>query len=263
MPAGTRPWRSSRRAFGQNGHIAWGLTTTESDTQDLFVESRRSQSTRSVSHRRRTQADRGGEADDRGQRHGPGAAHPAGHASRPGHVRRYAGCPRRRTAGNAGMDGFQPRHRPTAEALFRINRAKDREAFLAALRLYQSPAQNLVFAAADGAMGSSTPAWCRCVNPAMAAIQPTARPRRIRLDRAGALRELAAALDPRRARSSTPTTWSRRSITRTGSATTGPGFRAKRILELLGERERHDIASFSAIQMDTQAVQRAIWCRTS
>ena len=27
--------------LGQNGHIAWGFTTTDSDTQDLFVERRR------------------------------------------------------------------------------------------------------------------------------------------------------------------------------------------------------------------------------
>ena len=34
----------------------------------------------------------------------------------------------------------------------------------------------------------------------------------------------------------------------------GPGFRARRILELLGQKQRHDIASFSAIQMDIQAI---------
>src|SRR5262249_44407949 len=139
--------------------------------------------------------------------------------------------------------------------LFKINLARNADEFLAALRLYQAPTQNIAFAAkdgtigfvnagnlplrksgdgrfpADGASGASDwtglvpfEGWPQLFNPPAGAI-------------VNANNTIAGPNYPY---------WL--------GYDQGPGFRALRIIELLSQRQQHDVASFSSIQMDIQAI---------
>ncbi len=148
-------------AIGHNSHLAWGFATTHADTQDLFVE-------------RLNPADRnqyeapGGpiafetreEAIDirfrgdpeiitvRRTRHGPvisDISETAAEVTPADHVLALA------------FPALRPDDR-TADALFRINRAKTRDELMAALRLFHSPMQNIVYAFTDGDIGFVAPA---------------------------------------------------------------------------------------------------------
>jgi penicillin amidase len=240
--------------LGQNGHIAWGFTTTESDTQDLFIA--RSDPTRPghyltpdgsqpLTEERVTIPVKGAEPVillRRVTRHGPVISDIAPEAApNGGEIVSLA------WTGLSSAD-------TTAEAFFRLNAARNREELLAALRLYQSPAQNIVFAARDGAIGfvnagavpvrksgdGRYPAdggsgaadwtgmvpfegWPQLFNPEAGAIvnannqvTPAGYPYWLGFDQ-------------------------------------HPGFRARRIVELIGAREKHDLDSFAAIQMDIEA----------
>ncbi len=243
--------------LGQNGHIAWGFTTTDSDTQDLFIE------TAAPGQPEQYQTPDGpqpirmetvtikvkGAADvemvRRETRHGP--------------VVSGIGQETDGVAGNdalislawTGLSGDDT----TAEAFYRINLARNKDEFLQALRLYKSPAQNIVYAdregtigfinagavpirksgqgryPADGASGSNDwtsmvpfEGWPQLFNPpagaivnANNAVVPADYPYWFGLDQAA-------------------------------------GFRAKRIAELIGAKPLHDTESMAAIQMDIQAV---------
>jgi penicillin amidase len=145
--------------LGQNEHIAWGFTTADTDTQDLFVE------TVDPKDPARYLTPGGAEpfatrdeiihvknAPDivlkvRATRHGPvlsdiekGLASLAG----PGKVMALA---------FAGLGD----HDTTTEALMRVNRAQNWEQFLEALKLYQTPTQNIVFADTAGNIGFISP----------------------------------------------------------------------------------------------------------
>ncbi len=240
--------------LGQNGHIAWGFTTTESDTQDLFIETLDPKQPGAYLTAdgpkplaiETLQIQVKGAAPVTLQRrvtqHGPIISDISTDVADDGHPVSLAWT----GLGNADT---------TAEALFRLNRAQSREEFLSALRLYQSPAQNIVFAATDGTIGfvnvGAVPirksgdgrypvdgasgafdwtglvpfeGWPQLFNPPAGAIVNA--------------NNMVASLDY--------PYWL--------GYDQGPGFRAMRILELLGARERHNIASFSAIQMDIQAI---------
>jgi penicillin amidase len=137
--------------IGSNGHVAWGFTTTHSDTQDLFEEhlsagQQEHYETPSgpapLAMRREIIKVKGG-ADVtfnvRSTRHGPLISD-----LDPEHYlhRRFA----------LAWTGFLPDDR-TPEAFLRMNRAKDAEAFKDALRDFDSPQQNVVFADAGGRIG--------------------------------------------------------------------------------------------------------------
>lgn len=141
--------------IGHNGRVAWGFTTTHSDTQDLFVErlvpddpSRYLTPTGSepFATREETIRVRGGEdiaLTVRATRHGPvvsdiGMA-PDGMAGRDQVV--ALAWPGLRT------DDL------TAEAIYRMNRAGDAAAFRAALRDFHSPQQNILYADREGSIG--------------------------------------------------------------------------------------------------------------
>ncbi|MBM3601041.1 MAG: penicillin acylase family protein [Alphaproteobacteria bacterium] len=145
--------------LGHNGHIAWGFTTTHSDTQDLFVERLAADDdtryltpagTEAFAVRTEIIRQRGG-ADIalvvRETRHGPVISDIV-----------------RRTEGMAGASdvvalaatSLLPDDR-TAEAVYHLNRARNWEEFVAALRDFHAPQQNIGYADRAGHVGFLAP----------------------------------------------------------------------------------------------------------
>jgi len=243
--------------LGQNGHIAWGFTTTDSDTQDLFVETAAPgqpehyqtpdgpQPIRMETVTIKVKNAPAVEMVRRETRHGPVVS---------GIGQELEGIAAPDAMVSLAWTGLSAED-TTPEAFFRINRARNKDEFLQALRLYKSPAQNIVYAdregnigfvnagavpvrnsgdgryPADGASGgndwtSMVPfeGWPQLFNPpagaivnANNAVVPADYPHWFGLDQSA-------------------------------------GYRAKRISELLGAKPLHDIDSMAAIQMDIQAV---------
>jgi penicillin G amidase len=140
--------------LGQNQDIAWGLTTTGTDMQDLFVETldptnasayRTVDGTLPFETRTETIAVKG-QPDVtltiRSTRHGPVISDLVGDPAGP--VMALA------------FSGLRPDDR-TAEAIFRINHASNWAGFTDALRLYQAPQQNLTYADRQGNIGFYAP----------------------------------------------------------------------------------------------------------
>jgi penicillin amidase len=242
--------------LGQNGHIAWGFTTTDSDTQDLFVERQAPGDPGSYLtpegpqpiHAEKLTIKVKGEAPvemiRRTTRHGPVISD---------------GLPEARAlAADSTMIAMSwpglSETDTTPEAFFRINMARNKEEFLAALRLYVSPPQNIVYAdtagnigfvnagvvpvrksgdgryPADGASGAGDwtgtvpfEGWPQLFNPPAGAI-------------VNANNAVVGADYPY---------WFGRDQT--------AAYRAMRIIERIGARPKHDIASMASIQMDIQA----------
>lgn len=140
--------------IGHNGRVAWSMTTTHSDTQDLFVEKldpadpgRYLTPDGSAAFESRTETIRAGdrtvEQVVRATRHGPvvsDAMESAAEAAADGTVLALASPVLR-----ADDD--------TAEALFQMGAATDADAFVDALRGFHSPQQNVAFADGDGRIG--------------------------------------------------------------------------------------------------------------
>jgi penicillin amidase len=146
--------------LGHNGTIAWGVTATGSDTQDLFVERLDPTNpgryltpdgavpfaTRSETIARRGQSDLVVTVQE--TRHGPVLPEDSPLADTrgppPGHVLALA------FTGLSGSD-------TTAEAIYRLDRARSWDEFVAALRLYQTPQLNFVYADTAGTIGFYAP----------------------------------------------------------------------------------------------------------
>ncbi|MGH6893764.1 MAG: penicillin acylase family protein, partial [Dongiaceae bacterium] len=144
--------------IGHNGQIAWGFTTTHSDTQDLFVERLVGQDAYAspqgplpFATRVERIAVKGEEAVEitvRETRHGPvlsDVVSKAADLAGTGHVVALA----------------WPALRPddaTAEAVLRMNRARNWTEFTTALRNFHSPQQNIFYADRDGHIGMIAPA---------------------------------------------------------------------------------------------------------
>ena len=145
--------------LGHNGRIAWGMTTTGGDTEDLFLErldpddpSRYLTENGSQPFKLRTEKIAVSGGDDveltvRETRHGPVISDISADAEailEDGIVVALA----------------SPALRPddkTARALFRINKARNWSAFLDAARLFHAPQQNLFYADTTGDIGMITP----------------------------------------------------------------------------------------------------------
>jgi penicillin amidase len=140
---------------GHNGHIAWGFTTTHADTQDLFVERLSAdkpghydtpRGPRPFQVREEVIAVRG-EAPEaltvRATRHGPVLSD-----LRPG----LAGALPEDRALALAWPALREDDR-TAEALHRLNRARDWPGFLAAMERFDSPVQNVAYADTGGTIG--------------------------------------------------------------------------------------------------------------
>ena len=145
--------------LGQNDSIAWGLTTADSNVQDLFIETvdpddpskyLTPDGPRPFETREETIHVKGA-ADVklavRSTRHGPvlsDISEDAASVAGPGKVVALA------------FTGLGDRD-TTAEAFLRVNAARNWGEFLDALRLYQTPTQNLVYADGAGNIGFFSP----------------------------------------------------------------------------------------------------------
>ena len=145
--------------LGQNPSIAWGLTTADSDVEDLFVETvdpsdpskyLTPEGPKPFETRKETIHVKGG-ADViltiRATRHGPVLSDVNADLAD------FAG-PGKAVA--LAFPGLGDRD-TTAEAFLRINAARNRGEFLDALRLYQTPTQNFVYADGAGNIGFVNP----------------------------------------------------------------------------------------------------------
>ena len=145
--------------LGHNGAIAWGLASTHSDTQDLFIERLdpsapgrylTPQGTAEFGRRQETVRVRFRGADEimtvRATRHGPVVSdiNPGGGGPLDGTVLALA------------FGALQPDDR-TPSALYRLNHAEDWTAFLAAMENFHTPQQNVVYADRGGAIGIVAP----------------------------------------------------------------------------------------------------------
>ncbi len=146
--------------LGHNGSIAWGFTTTHSDTQDLFVERLAKDDPgkyltpdgpRPFETREEVIEVRGQEPERltvRSTRHGPvisDAVPQARGSAEAGTVLALA-WPALRSDDRSG------------EALYRLNRARDWRGFVDALRNWHSPQQNIAYADKSGTIGFMAPA---------------------------------------------------------------------------------------------------------
>ena len=143
--------------LGHNAHIAWGFTTTHSDSQDFFIERLDPENPglyltpegpRSLLTRFETITVRGGEDEILKvleTRHGPVISDiPEGADMEPGHVLALA-------------DPAQRRDDLTAQAIHGINMARDWGDFTSALEDFHSPQQNMVYADVAGNIGFYAP----------------------------------------------------------------------------------------------------------
>jgi penicillin amidase len=145
--------------LGQNDHIAWGFTTTGSDVQDLFIEtvdpknannyltpqgSKPFITRQEIIHVK-------GVADIvltvRATRHGPVMS------DIDDDMTMLAGKGKVMALAFTALGANDT----TSEALLRMNRAQNYKEFLDALRLYQAPPQNVVYADTDGHVGYISP----------------------------------------------------------------------------------------------------------
>ncbi|HET7730614.1 MAG TPA: penicillin acylase family protein [Usitatibacter sp.] len=241
--------------LGRNDRLAWSMTTTNSDTQDLFVEKVSASDPESyvtpggtAKFEVREEVIRvGGEERRirvRSTRHGPvlsDAVKAMGGAAPRGHVIALAWAAL--TEDNA-----------SARAGFLLNRARGRGELLAAAREFHAPHQNIVFADRDGHIGFVAPARVPVRSPDNEAMGRVPVPGWIaRYDWTGFLpfESLPAVHDPASGR-----------IVTANHKITPPGYRAflsfdwyipyraERIEELLDTKARHSMGSFAAIQAD-------------
>ncbi len=145
--------------LGHNGSVAWGMTTTDSDTQDLFVERidpvdptryLTPDGPRPFDVRTERIRVRGGEdvtLTVRATRHGPVISDVDA---------RMAGIT---DAGHAVALAATALHEDdtTAEAIWRVNRARTWAQFDAALAFFDAPQQNLAYADTRGNIGIVVP----------------------------------------------------------------------------------------------------------
>ncbi|MGK9231243.1 penicillin acylase family protein [Inquilinus limosus] len=145
--------------LGQNRRIAWGFTTTGADVQDLFVETvdpadpnryRTPEGSAAFETRTETIAVSGGDPVTwtiRSTRHGPVLSD-----LDPG-MAKLAGDGKVVALAFAALAPGDT----SAEAVYRLNRAGNWQEFLAAMRQYRAPIQNVAYADGDGNIGFLTP----------------------------------------------------------------------------------------------------------
>ena len=142
--------------LGHNRDIAWGLTTTYADTQDLFVETLSEDGTsyktaagwQRFETRTETISVRFGEPETLTIR-----------ASRNGPVISDLWQASDVAAGTAVALAFTGLEEDdtTPDALYRLNRARNQQEFLDAMRLYIAPVQNIHYADRSGTIGLIAP----------------------------------------------------------------------------------------------------------
>jgi penicillin G amidase len=145
--------------LGQNDSIAWGLTTADSNVQDLFIEAvdprdpskyLSPDGPKPFDIREETIHVKGSadlQLTIRATRHGPILSDVNADLAD------FAGPGKAVAFAFTGLDD----HDTTAEAFMRVNSARDWGEFLDALRLYQTPTQNFVYADVGGDIGFLNP----------------------------------------------------------------------------------------------------------
>jgi penicillin amidase len=242
--------------LGRNDDLAWSFTTTNSDTQDLFVEKivdgdgyltptgkarfeTREEVIRVKDEPRRLTV--------RTTRHGPvisDVVKSAADAAPKGHVLALAWA--------ALSDDSA-----VARAGFALNRARDRETLLAALRDFHAPHQNVVYADRGGHIGFIAPARVPLRSADNEAMGRAPVPGWIaKYDWQGflAFEEMPAVYDPPGGVLVT----ANHKITPEGykpfiSADWFPPYRADRIEEMLAARPKHSMDSFARMQADARS----------
>ena len=244
--------------LGRNDHLAWSMTTTNGDVQDLFIEridprdaGRYLTPTGTAPFETREEVIRVGSEERRitvrSTRHGPvfsDAIQSLGQATPKGHVIALAWAAL--DPGNA-----------TARAGLGMNRARNREEFLAAVRDFHSPQQNIVYATDDGHIGFVAPARVPVRRPDNLAQGRIPVPGwDAKYDWQGwlAFEELPAVVDPESGRIVT----ANHKITPPGykpfiAADWFPPYRAQRIEFLLNMQPLQSLASFRRIQADAES----------
>ena len=240
--------------LGHNRRIAWGLSTTNGDLQDIFIErldpddpTRYLTPDGPMPFRQRTETIRVRGGDNvtltvRETRHGPVLSDlidDAGALAGDGHVLSLAAS-------------FLNGKNRTAEAVYRLNRAQDWSSFAAALRHWQGPQQNILYADVDGNVGFIAPGRIpvrKTGNGFMPAPGWTGSH-----DWTGFVPfdELPRVFNPARG-----------VIVNANNRITAPGyrhfisreweapFRAQRIEDMLGASQKHSAQDFAAMQADT------------
>ena len=248
--------------LGHNDRVAWSMTTTNSDTQDLFVERIAPDDPESyltpegrAKFTVREEAIRvGGEVRHirvRSTRHGPvisdvvkavGAAAPAGHVM----ALAWAALAEDNAVLRAGL---------------RVNRARSGAELVEALRDFHAPHHNVVYADVDGHIGFVAPSRVPVRGADNEAMGRVPVPGWVaRYDWQGFLPydELPASKDPAAGRIVT----ANHKITPPGyrpfiSVDWFPPYRADRIDALLTAQPRHSLASFARLQADTRSALAA------
>lgn len=145
--------------LGHNGQVAWGMTTTQSDQEDLFIERLAPDgngyltpdgSALPFENRRETISVRG-QADEvldvRMTRHGPVVSDLVGDieaVAGPGTILSLSAV-------------FLESDDTTPDALYRMNQSTDWPSFYASLSRFQSPQQNIVYADIEGNIAFAAP----------------------------------------------------------------------------------------------------------
>jgi penicillin amidase len=244
--------------LGRNDHLAWSMTTTNSDTQDLFVERVHPKDARQYltpqgwsrfevreevikvkGEERRIQV--------RTTRHGPvisDVSKPLAGATPRQHVIALAW---------AALDAGNYASR----AGFAMARARNASEFVAATRDFHAPHQNVVYADREGRIGFVAPALVpvrRADNEAMGRVPVPGWIAKYDWQGFIPFEQLPATADPREGR-----------IVTANHKIVAPGykpfltvdwfspFRADRIEEMLAERPKHSMASFRRMQADVNS----------
>jgi len=242
--------------LGRNDHLAWTMTTTNSDTQDLFVErvvpgdpSRYVTPGGTAKFQVRDEVIRVGSEERhvriRSTRHGPvisDAVAAAADAAPAGHViaLSWAALTEENAVARAGL---------------RMNRARNEAELVDALRDFTAPHMNVVFADRDGHIGFVAAARVpvrRADNEAMGRVPVPGWDAKYDWQGFLPFEEMPRVLDP----ASGEIVTANDKITPPGykpflSFDWFPPYRSDRIRELLARKPRHSMASFEAIQADT------------
>ena len=242
--------------LGRNERIAWGFTNTGPDVQDLFIEKLDPQNPgayltpngpRPFQVRREVIKVKDAEPvtlDVRLTRHGPVISDVSEQAAE------VASGPFVLAMAWTALSATDT----TAQALVRMNGAGNWSEFVAALRHFQVPQQNIVYADVDGNIGYYAPARVPLRSPEndVGGMMPVPG-WQAKYDWQGFVpfEELPQAFNPARGHVATanhkivPPGY-RHFLTREWA----PPYRARRIEELLAASERHSIDSFQRLQMD-------------
>ncbi|MEP6992984.1 MAG: penicillin acylase family protein [Acidobacteriota bacterium] len=240
--------------IGHNNRIAWGLTSIEPDVQDLFVEDVDPRDASRYRHRgqwrsleTRTETIRVRSGKDvtlaiRSSVHGPIVSDvlDGAEALGPAVALRWAGLD----------DGDR-----TAEAIPALGTARNWDEFLAAVRLFQAPPQNFVYADVEGHVGY-TASGAIPIRPRSDGLLPVSGAGEDDWTGTIPFEKLPRVLDPPRGFVATA---NNRVVSGAYPYSFGLGwgepYRAKRITQMIESKERLDAADVAAMQLDRRSLQ--------